>query len=573
VKLPGLLIVVAVLCSPPSGFSLSSPIGWWKLDEGSGSTVADASGNGHAGTFDAGPTWTSGAISNAVQFSIYKRVYVAPWSAFNVTNSISVAVWIRLTNTWEGVAGDTDVVRNDFYYKGWELTYNDLRQVGFRMTAVNGNSIVSGRLMPTNLWTHIAATFDGTTAKLYMNGMLINSVVWTGVRVASTNAVAFGQLPGALDDVRVYTQALTEAEVVQVYAAGDTDLDRLADVDEAGYSASTLLADTDGDGFDDGVEVMAGSDPNNAGSTPNVTGNLAGWWKLNETNGTSAADSSGNSNTGTLLNGPTWATGLMAGGLDYDGTNDGVRVSNNTSLGIRTNVTLSGWIFSRGTNGEQTVTEKSGAYYLNLRDGLARFYFFGMSPAGYHETSIPLVTGVWTHVAATYNGTNAVVYVNGSPLRTVSASGIGDTSSDNLGIGYNTSVDIRYVNGKLDDVRVIGRALSAGEINALAWADTDGDGLPDAQEARLGTNPNVADTDGDGMPDGWEIRNGYDPLSSGDASLDTDGDGLTNLQEYQQGTNPASADTDGDGMSDLFETQYLLSPLSNTDAACKPKYW
>ncbi|MGD8747288.1 MAG: OmpA family protein [Balneolaceae bacterium] len=88
--------------------------------------------------------------------------------------------------------------------------------------------------------------------------------------------------------------------------------------------------------------------------------------------------------------------------------------------------------------------------------------------------------------------------------------------------------------------------------------DTDGDGLTDAQEAQLGTDPNSADTDGDGLTDADEV-NQYktDPLTA-----DTDGDGLNDGDEvnsYQ--TDPNKADSDGDGLNDGDEVnQYRTDP-------------
>ncbi len=76
----------------------------------------------------------------------------------------------------------------------------------------------------------------------------------------------------------------------------------------------------------------------------------------------------------------------------------------------------------------------------------------------------------------------------------------------------------------------------------------------------------LEDTDGDGMPDLWEIRMGTDPEIN-DAAADPDNDGLTNLEEYQYGTNPFSSDSDEDGIDDGVEIQqYGTSPsLSDTD--------
>ena len=135
---------------------------------------------------------------------------------------------------------------------------------------------------------------------------------------------------------------------------------------------------------------------------------------------------------------------------------------------------------------------------------------------------------------------------------------------------------------------------------AASNIDSDGDGLTDAQEEQLGTNPNNRDTDGDGYPDGVEVANGYSPTQAGSAKLnstqtqtstttqsaqqnttstpaaqtaattcdvnhltpgvDTDADGLSNIDEAKCGTNPYKADTDGDGHTDLIELQNGYNP-------------
>lgn len=108
--------------------------------------------------------------------------------------------------------------------------------------------------------------------------------------------------------------------------------------------------------------------------------------------------------------------------------------------------------------------------------------------------------------------------------------------------------------------------------------DTDGDGLTDAEEAILGTDPNLADTDGDGINDGDEVAGGTNPLnvdSDGDGvpdgvdvdpldpNSDTDGDGLSDSAELAAGTNPLSSDSDGDGISDSAEIAAGTNPLSS----------
>ena len=105
--------------------------------------------------------------------------------------------------------------------------------------------------------------------------------------------------------------------------------------------------------------------------------------------------------------------------------------------------------------------------------------------------------------------------------------------------------------------------------------DTDGDGLPDAYEKLLGTDPLKIDTDGDGLTDYQELKlTNTSPLKPdtdgngiSDAKEDPDKDGLTNLEEIRLGTNPLVADTDGDGLKDGDEVhKYKTDPLkADTD--------
>jgi hypothetical protein len=101
------------------------------------------------------------------------------------------------------------------------------------------------------------------------------------------------------------------------------------------------------------------------------------------------------------------------------------------------------------------------------------------------------------------------------------------------------------------------RGLSATEqgeiVNFFAYPDADLDRLSDADEARLGTDPNDSDSDDDGLTDGFEVAGGLDPLSAGDAHLDPDGDGLDNLAEFAAHTRPNDPDSDDDGLNDGAE--------------------
>jgi hypothetical protein len=81
-------------------------------------------------------------------------------------------------------------------------------------------------------------------------------------------------------------------------------------------------------------------------------------------------------------------------------------------------------------------------------------------------------------------------------------------------------------------------------VNIVASPDSDGDGLTDAMEEWLGTDPHDPDTDKDGMPDGWEFYHGLSPTNAvgvDGADGDPDNDGFPNLSEYLADTDPHDA--------------------------------
>ena len=110
--------------------------------------------------------------------------------------------------------------------------------------------------------------------------------------------------------------------------------------------------------------------------------------------------------------------------------------------------------------------------------------------------------------------------------------------------------------------------------------DCDNDGLTNAQELNLGTDPLNPDSDGDGVKDGTEVTDGTNPLNpcsfvlahqtvtptTAWNSLDCDNDGLTNAQELSLGTNPLDPDSDGDGVLDGTEVIDGTDPTEGCDA-------
>ena len=119
--------------------------------------------------------------------------------------------------------------------------------------------------------------------------------------------------------------------------------------------------------------------------------------------------------------------------------------------------------------------------------------------------------------------------------------------------------------------------LNAEDRIGRATGDSDGDGLSDEEEARVGSDPLVADSDGDGFHDFLEVRlsaSGFDPLDPSDADctlaldrLDTDGDSLLDCEERFVGTSRNFVDSDADGFPDAVELRYGTNPVSDDTLA------
>jgi hypothetical protein len=106
-----------------------------------------------------------------------------------------------------------------------------------------------------------------------------------------------------------------------------------------------------------------------------------------------------------------------------------------------------------------------------------------------------------------------------------------------------------YFAGRLDEVRIYDRALSASELQNAS---------------------DPYDSDDDGMSDGFELSHGFDPHDPADAAADADADGLDNLGEQNAGTDPHAADSDGDGFEDGHEISAGSDPLDDQSFPATP---
>ena len=211
-------------------FSTGRMLGWWRFDEQSGNTAADASGNGNDGIVTGSPQWrpSAGRVGGALLLR-NSSVQTSQAAPFDVTGAITISVWTRvdaLDKWWQALvtkgdgswrlhrSGDADCL---------EFACNGLQSTSGGAACAKGNRVISdGR------WHHIVATYDGSRLALYVDSELDASYPASGRLQTNDKPVCIGdnaEQPGRywngwIDDVRIYSYALNEAEIAALYRAG-----------------------------------------------------------------------------------------------------------------------------------------------------------------------------------------------------------------------------------------------------------------------------------------------------------------------------------------------------------------
>jgi hypothetical protein len=194
-------------------------------------------------------------------------------------------------------------------------------------------------------------------------------------------------------------------------------------------------------------------------------------WGFNEGAGTTVADASGNTNTGTI-SGATWSTlGRFGNALSFNGINNLVVVNSSASLNVTTAITVSAWVFpTAAQSGWRTVLQREvDAYFLDASNdgGALRPAAGGTFNGVVRNVLAPSAVAVnaWTHLAYTYDGAAIRLFVNGTQVATAPGTGILETNTKPLRIGGNSPYG-EFFTGRIDEVRIYNRALTAAEIQS-----------------------------------------------------------------------------------------------------------
>ena len=190
---------------------------------------------------------------------------------------------------------------------------------------------------------------------------------------------------------------------------------------------------------------------------------FVGHWKFDESSGTTASDSSGAGNNGTL-NGPTWTSGRIAGGLLFNGTSHYVSVPHAANLSLSQQITLAAWVKPTDLTGKRIAISKGTTannfnYWLGTLGDEITFGFNNGSYQEFNTTNVNLGANNWCHLAATFdNASDQVhVYFNGTEVLSATTTAVPSVNSESLTIGKDAAGE--YWPGSLDDVRVYNRVL------------------------------------------------------------------------------------------------------------------
>ena len=447
-------------------------VGYWNFDTGvGGSTVYDMSpgtttNNGTMTNMDPSTDWVDGKVgSGAMDFDgSDDYVTLGDVPAFEL-DTFTISGWVK-----RGGTGTEDVIASLQYQSnaagglsGVNFYFGDTNTLRLDAYISDSNERVETVETYTDTdWHYVLATKSGVTLTMYVDGIQVkqgnlssatvdythsstqNSAI--GGRWRNTSQDYHGDYVGSVDDVRIYNRALSADEVQRLYKATA------------------------------GTKISSG-----------LSKGLVGHWNFDDETGTLARDISGNENNGTLtLMDPAtdWVAGKIGTtSLDFDGSNDGVWISNTSGL-IDPNepYSVTAWInsddisqavdavYSQGKTND-TIANNVFILYTHINTIQFNNRNDGDTKTVQLASGAILANDTWYHVVITYDGTtNYTLYSDGVIVDTGTDGDVGTAVYTNTTVGirnYISTGDTDQFNGTIDDVRIYNRALSADEVYRL----------------------------------------------------------------------------------------------------------
>jgi Concanavalin A-like lectin/glucanases superfamily/Carboxypeptidase regulatory-like domain len=431
-------------CKPTATVSPSGQVGWWSGD-GSANDMAGTNN----GTLQSGAGFAVGKVGQAFQFdnTANQAVSVPDSAALDLTNAVTIETWVSPQQVGGAGNNSTFVFKgsiNSFSTQSYGLAYFSDGAISFRI----GNSstiqeVFGGIVLPLNTFSHVVGTYDGTTIKIYVNGVLRNSAASSIGTLVNTpdplkiGSNGFGPFFGKVDEVSIYNRAITQDEVTSIFNAGITGKLK----QNATINSSSLVSLWQGEG--------------NANDTRGAN------------NGVFAAN--------------TYAPGKVGQAFSLNGSNDSVNMGSVQSTQL---FSLEAWVkplsaVNDSINQELIVGDGVASIVVRKISGVDRPVFQYRDSTGntfqqvIGTTGIPLNT--FTHFAGTYDGATLRLYVNGvldnqsTPTNATVFSCNSPYFIGGFPAGTYCSVvtpAFQFFNGVIDETAIYNRALSPTEVRA-----------------------------------------------------------------------------------------------------------
>jgi hypothetical protein len=447
----------------PSSLGLNTNlVGWWTFDapdmNWQTNKTYDKSGTGNDGAITNMSTSTSpvmGKLGQAMKFNgINQEVDTGTTAAIDNQSQLTFSMWFKRNSVESAIAIEKAGVRGLNITK--QSTYNEI------YFNINGAYCAIDNLTPVTAWHHIVGVFDGTKAVpadrlvIYADGNLMTWKECSGTPPTTTGTGAgtfhIGRSPtysgyseGLIDDVRVYTRALSAGEVTRLYSMG------------AGLKVGAKTVDSLATGLV-GKWTFDAPDMN---------------WQTNK-----AYDKSGNNNAGSITNMSTSTApvmGKLGQALQFNGSGNTVTVPYKASLDptLTGELTLAAWIKPQSLSGyKDLITKTDGVWDSNhynyaIETNGTEVYFGSGQISDHNSSGANLQTGQWYYVVATYSDSaNRVkIYVNGiEKCSDVENNSLANNAYDvHIGTGWTGE----NYSGSIDDARIYNRALAPSEVTRL----------------------------------------------------------------------------------------------------------
>jgi len=394
----------------------------WEFNEAEGAIAYDSAGD-NDGTI-IGPTWTTGVNGSALYFDgVNDYVEVADNLTLNPIE-LTLMAWVKHGPTTDHRA---IIDKRDAINDGYNLY---ISPTGTAWMRINDDTLTGTSDIDDDVWHHIVGTYDGSTLRIYVDGVEENSNSIGSETIDTVNPLRIGlardnsfDFQGIIDDARIYNYALSIQEIAAIY-------------------------DSTKPSEDDGPLAL---------------------WEFNENTGTIAYDSIGD-NHGTI-DSATWAQGISGSALSFDAAQDSsVNVAYDDSLALAYNFSISFWIYPTPSTVQwRTFLTRQSQFTCSYIGGnKIRVHINGYANID-SQSAAP--RNSWTHVVFTVEDTSIGddiirLYINGELDGQIGPTwGTHGTPANPLLIGGDGSSS--YFTGRLDEIGIYDRALTAEEVMLL----------------------------------------------------------------------------------------------------------